>query len=132
MSCFIALLIICCQCLYSIKVVQFDQTFSNMAPGVLNGGVAVYIGQQTQAKAVAVVGGVGKAVHQHAGGGGLERLPHPIIQLIVHNGAPVLGFLIGHRLNICTEDGGKFNQWIQTAQEHTHNGLFYCIEEDML
>lgn len=92
-------------CLYSIKGFLFDQTFPNVASGVLNGGVAVYIGQQTQAEAVAVVGGVGKAVHQHAGGRGLERFSHSIIQLIVHNRAPVLGFLIGHRLNICTKMG---------------------------
>lgn len=83
----------------STYIVKMD-SFSNVASGVLDGGVAVDIGQQTQAEAIAVVGGVGEAIHQHTGGGRQECFSHPIIQLIVHNGAPVLGFLIGHRLNI--------------------------------
>lgn len=74
-----------------------------MPARVLDGGVAVDVGQQAQAEAVAIVGRVGEAVHQDAGGGRLEGLSDPVIQLVVHDGAPVLGFFVGHRLHICTQ-----------------------------
>lgn len=72
-----------------------------MPPGVFNGGVAVDVGEQAEAKSVAVVGGICEAINEHAGGGRLECLSNPIVELIVNNRAPVLGFLIGHRLHIC-------------------------------
>lgn len=73
-----------------------------MPPGVLDSRVAVDVGEQAEAEAVAVVGGICEAVNEHAGGGSLEGLPNTVVQLVVNNGAPVLGFLIGHRLHICT------------------------------
>ncbi len=98
---------------------RFSQTFSDVASSVLNGRVAIDIRQQTKAETVTVIGGVGKAVHQYAGWGGLESLSHTIIQLIVHNGAPVFGFRICHRLNICT-DGYELIE-----HKHTYT---YCIK----
>lgn len=77
-------------------------TFPNVPPGVLDGGVAVDVGEQTEAEAVAVVGGICEAVDENAGGGSLKGLANAIVQLIVNNGAPVLWFLVGHRLHICT------------------------------
>ena len=77
-------------------------TFADVPPGVLDGGVAVDVGQQAETEAVAVVGGICEAVHEHAGGGRLERLPDPVVELVVNDGAPVLGFLVGHGLHICT------------------------------
>ena len=77
-------------------------TFADVPPGVLDGGVAVDIGEQAQAEAVAVVGGVCEAVHQHAGGGRLEGLADAVVELVVHDGAPVFRLLVGHGLNICT------------------------------
>lgn len=73
-----------------------------MPPGVLNGGVAVDVGEQAEAESVAVVGGICEAIDEHAGGGRLERLSDAIVELVVNNRAPVLGFLIGHGLHICT------------------------------
>lgn len=72
-----------------------------MPPGVLDGGVAVDVGEQAQAESVAVVGGIREAVHEHAGGGRLEGLADAVVELVVNNGAPVLGFLVGHRLHVC-------------------------------
>lgn len=73
-----------------------------MPPGVLDGGVAVYVGEQAEAESVAIIGGICEAIYEHAGRGRLKRLSDTIVKLVVNNRAPVLGFLIGHRLHICT------------------------------
>ena len=100
-------------------------TFADVPPGVLDGGVAVDVGQQAEAEAVAVVGGVGEAVHQHAGGGRLEGLAHAVVELVVDDGAPVLGLLVGHGLDVCTgraegggERGGR-RRWRTNTHTHT-------------
>lgn len=77
-------------------------TFADVPPGVLNRGVAVDVGEQAEAEPVAVVGGICEAVDEHAGGGRLERLPNTIVELVVNNRAPVFGFLVGHRLHVCS------------------------------
>ena len=92
-----------------------SSTFADVPACVLDGGVAVDVGEQAQAEAVLVVGGVGEAVHQDAGGGGMVGFAHPVVQLVVDNGAPVAGLLVLHRLNIWRnrdeerpeEEGGK-------------------------
>lgn len=83
------------KCICHARSILF-RTFADVPAGVLDGGIAVDVGQQAQAEAVAIVGWVGEAVHQDAGRGRLEGLSNPVIQLVVHNGAPVLGFFIGH------------------------------------
>ena len=88
------------------QAVDGHATFADVPPGVLDGGVAVDVGQKAEAEAVAVVGGVGEAVHQHAGGGRLEGLAHAVVELVVDDGAPVLGLLVGHGLDVCTGGGG--------------------------
>lgn len=75
-------------------------TFANVAAGVFNGGVAIDVGEQAQAEAVLVVGWVGESINQHAGGGSVVSLSHTIIQLIVHNRAPMTGLFILHWLHI--------------------------------
>lgn len=77
-------------------------TFADVPSGVFNGGVAVDVGEQAEAESVAVVGGICEAINEHAGGGSLERLSNTVVELVVNNRAPVLGFLVGHRLHICT------------------------------
>lgn len=79
---------------------DFVPTFANMAAGILDCGVAVDIGQKAQAKAIFVVGRISEAVHQHASRGGMVSLTNTVIQLIVHNRAPVAWFLILYRLHI--------------------------------
>lgn len=74
--------------------------FSDMPPGVFDGGVPVDVGKQAQAEAVLVVGWVSEAVHQDTGGGGMKRFPHAVVELIVDNRAPVFGLLIGHGLDV--------------------------------
>lgn len=69
-------------------------TFANVPTCVFDGGVAVDVGQQAEAKAVLVVGWVCEAIHQDAAGGGVESLPHTVVELIVSHRAPVLGFFI--------------------------------------
>lgn len=78
-----------------------------MPPSILNGGVAVDVGEQAEAESVAVVGGICEAIDKHAGGGRLEGLPDAVVELVINNGAPVLGFLIGHGLHICTLMGHR-------------------------
>lgn len=83
----------------SSNIIQVN-TFANMAAGILDCGVAVDIGQKAQAKAIFVVGRISEAVHQHASRGGMVSLTNTVIQLIVHNRAPVAWFLILYRLHI--------------------------------
>lgn len=44
-----------------------SRTFANVPAGVLNCGVAVDVGQQSEAEAVLVVGRVSEAIHKHTG-----------------------------------------------------------------
>lgn len=71
-----------------------------MPPRVLNGGIAVDVGEQPQAEPVLVVWGVSEAIHQDAGGGRVERLPDAVVQLVVDDGAPVLRLFVSNCLDI--------------------------------
>ena len=82
------------------RVYGAGATFADVPAGVLDGGVAVDVGQQAEAEAVLVVRGVGEAVHQHAGGGGVVGLAHAVVELVVDDGAPVAGLLVLHRLYV--------------------------------
>lgn len=75
-----------------------------MSPGVFDGRIPVNVGEQPKAEAVLVVGRIGETVHQHAGGGGVERFTHSVVELIVHNGAPVFWFLVSNCLHICKKE----------------------------
>ena len=72
-------------------------TFADVPPRVLDGGVAVDVGQQAQTEAVLVVGRVGESVHQDTAGRSVERLSNTAVQLIVGDRAPVLRLLVAHR-----------------------------------
>lgn len=71
-------------------------TFAYVPARVLDGWVAVDVGKQAEAEAVLVVGRVCEAVNQDAAWWGMESLPHPVVELIVSYGAPVLGFLVAN------------------------------------
>lgn len=71
-----------------------------MPPRVFNGGIPINVGEQPKAETVLIVGRVGETVHQHTGGGGMERFSHAVIELIVDNRAPVFWLLISNCLNI--------------------------------
>lgn len=76
-------------------------TFANVSTSVLNSGVSVDVGEESQAESVGIVGGVCEAVHDDARAWGMECFPHSVVQLIIHDGTPVLRLLIGHWLQIC-------------------------------
>ena len=62
-----------------------------VAASVLDGGVAVHVGQLAQAEAVVVVHGrVGEAVHKDLGGDGLEHLAYSGVELVIRDAAPIL------------------------------------------
>lgn len=65
--------------------VNFPQslTLSYVSSGVFYRGVSVYIRKESKTESVPVVGGVCEAVDEHAARGGLERLPHSVIQFVV-------------------------------------------------
>lgn len=79
-------------------------TFPNVSPGVLNSGVPVNVGEQPKAEAVLIVGRIGETVNQHTCGGRVEGFAHTVVELIVHNRAPVLWFLISNSLNVCGKE----------------------------
>ena len=79
-------------------------TFSNMSSGVFYCGVQVNVGEQPKAEAVLIVGRISETIHQHTCGGGVERFAHAVVELVVHNRAPVLWFLITNSLNICKKE----------------------------
>ena len=72
-----------------------------MSARELHGGVTVNVGEQTQAEALRV-GGVREAVHGEGGLGGVEGLSHPLVQLVVGDGAPKGRLAVGYRLEVCT------------------------------
>ena len=77
-----------------------------MSARELHGGVAVNVGEQTQAEALRV-GGVREAVHGEGGLGGVEGLSHPLVQLVVGDGAPKGRLTVGHRLEVWTRGTEK-------------------------
>lgn len=79
-------------------------TFPDVSPGVLNGGVPVNVGEQPKAEAVLIVGRIGETVNQHTCGGRVERFAHAVVELIVHNRAPVFWFFISNSLNVCGKE----------------------------
>lgn len=79
-------------------------TFPNVSPGVLNSGVPVHVGEQPKAEAVLIVGRIGETVNQHTCGGRVERFAHAVVELIVHNRAPVFRFLVSNSLNVCEKE----------------------------
>lgn len=70
-----------------------------MSPRHLNGCVPVDVAEQAETKAFRV-GGVGEAVHRQRRLRGVERLPHPLVQLVVGYRAPESWFAVGNWLKV--------------------------------
>lgn len=102
---------------------QEKLTFSNMPPGVFNGGVPVNVGEQPEAEAVLIVGRIGETIHQDAGGGGVERFAHAVVELIVHNRAPVFWFLVSNSLHICERGKGSVGSRVAPGAPPTRNRI---------
>ena len=61
-----------------------------MSPGILYGGVSIDIGEETQAEPVIVViRRVGEAVNDDGVVESMVDLPHPAVQFVVSDAAPV-------------------------------------------
>lgn len=75
--------------------------FADVAPGVLDGRVAVNIAELPQTEAIAVVAGVGESVHYHGRAVAVEDFTHATIELIVGDGGPERLLLVGDRLHVC-------------------------------
>lgn len=60
---------------------------------------AVDVGQKAEAEALRV-GRVGESIHRQGRLGGVEGLADPGVQLVVGDGAPEVGLLVGHRLEV--------------------------------
>lgn len=69
------------------NIVQMD-TFSDVSPCILYGGIAVDVREETQAEAVMVIGWIRETIHDDAGRSSMEGLPHSVVELIVSNGTP--------------------------------------------
>lgn len=78
-----------------------------MSARQLHSWVAVHIGQQAQTETLRV-GRVCKAVHRQWGLRGVEDLSHPLVQLIVGNGAPEGRLTVCHWLKIWEQSKNTF------------------------
>lgn len=68
----------------------------DMPARILDGGVAVDVGEEAEAEPVGAGGGVSEAIHHHVGLVGVERFPYAIVEFVVRNGAPKGWFLVLH------------------------------------
>lgn len=73
--------------------------FTYVPPGHLHRGVAVDIAEQAQAEALRV-GRVGKSVDGQRGLRGVEGLTHPLVELVVGDGAPECRLAVGDGLQV--------------------------------
>lgn len=80
-----------------------------MPPRKLHGCIPVDVGEQPQAEALRV-GGVGEAIHGHGGLGGVECLPHALVQLVVGDGAPEGWLAVGDGLQVW---GDRTGYWVR-------------------
>jgi len=85
-------------CISLINVIQFDWkvlnlTFPYMSARILNGWVAVYIGQLPQAKSIWVVARICEAIYDDDIRLTVEHLSYPAVELVIGNISPVQRFL---------------------------------------
>lgn len=86
------------KCNPPINVIQFDWkalnlTFPYMSARILNGWVAVYIGQLPQAKSIWVVTRICEAIYDDDICLTVEHLSYPAVELVICNISPVERFL---------------------------------------
>ena len=79
--------------------------FPDVTPNVLDGGVPVDVGEQTEAESICGRRRVGVSVHHDVRASRVERFSDPLVKLVVADGAPVARLLVLHL------DGGDFGRW---------------------
>lgn len=77
-----------------------SELLTYMSPCHFNSCVPVNIAEKPEAKAFRI-GGVSETVHGQRRLRGVERLTHPLVQLVVGYGAPESWFTVGDGLKIC-------------------------------
>jgi len=81
---------------FSTDIVEVD-ALADVSAGVLDGRVPVDVGELPEAEPVVVlVGGVGEPVDDDRLGLGVVDLADPGVELVVGDGGPVGGLLVGH------------------------------------
>ena len=78
-----------------------------MPPCTFYGRIPVYVGDLAQAEAVRVRTGVGETVHDDRGHSSLKYLSNAVVQFVVGDVAPVVGFAVVNRRHVarCCENG---------------------------
>lgn len=66
-----------------IKELHISFTLSYVSPCIFYCRVSVYVREKSEAESVPAVGRVRESIYEHAPGGGLERLPHSVVQFVV-------------------------------------------------
>ena len=64
-------------------------SFSNVPADVLDGRVAIHVGQETETEPVRGGGWISEPIHDHVASSGVESFSNPLVQFVVRNGAPV-------------------------------------------
>jgi len=82
---------------------QPSPTFSDMPSRVLDGGIAVDVGKQTEAKPLGVVRRVRVTVDNDRSRSRVEHLTDAVVQLVVRDRRPVPLLLVRHRLHVYSE-----------------------------
>lgn len=72
---------------------------TDVSASELHGSVAVNIGQQAQTETLRV-GWIGEPVYCEGGLGCVEDFAHPLVQLVVGDGAPERWLTVRHRLQV--------------------------------
>src|SRR5699024_8964177 len=68
--------------------------FANVSASVLDGGVTVHVGQQSETHSLVVLGGIGEAVNDHPTVLSVKHFAHSRAEFIVGNRAPFWSLLI--------------------------------------
>ena len=71
----------------------------DVLPGLLHDAAPVEVGEEAQAEPLPAAG-VREPVHRHGLLGGVVVLADPGVELVVGDGAPVLGLAVHHRLQL--------------------------------
>lgn len=96
------------------------QICTYMSARELHGGVAVDVGEQTQAEALRV-GRVREPVHRQRGLGGVEGLADTLVQLVVGYRAPEGRLAVGHRLQV----------WVRGERDRI-SGSSFCLWDRLI
>ena len=79
------------------------RTFTNVPPGIFDGGVAVDVGQKSETESLGVVRRVRVSVHDDRRRRRVKNLTDAVVELVVRDRRPVTLLLVSHRLHVYTQ-----------------------------